>query len=123
MTWNLTGKADRQSYLLQKFNFDCICKGCIRLGSSGLNQHESDARRERLRSLVEMLSLRGGTVRRSDLEMIIECIKLLKEESLEHNISKTFQLAQEWTIQLGEESLLEEHGLSLEESHTYSSSY
>jgi hypothetical protein len=112
-------RLDRGEYLKRKFNFHCICHGCNRKdnevdGEQSLKQ--SDTRRERLRFLAEALSRRDRTaVTKSDLEMIMESIDIMKLESLEHNISTTYRLAREWALKLGEdEASLEEKCLGAE---------
>ena len=115
-------REERKEHLKSKFNFDCLCVGCTLQGNN--NQSQSDAKRERLRSLAGSLSQRGSDIKRSDLELILESIKIMKEEHLEHGISTTYKMAYEWALRLGEEGLLKEHlGLSFKELRVYSSNY
>ena len=113
-------REERNEHLSEKFNFSCVCKGC----TLGNNQSQSDTKRERLRSLAQSLSQRGSNAKRSDLELILESIKIMKEEHLEHGISTTYKMAYEWALRLGEEGLLKEHlGLSFKELRVYCSNY
>jgi hypothetical protein len=108
-------RVERGEYLKRKFNFDCNCRGCN--GDDEQLLCESDTRRERLRLLAETLSQRDrSTIKRSDLDMILESIQIMKKESLEHNISTTYRLAREWALLLGNDEVLweEEYGLSEE---------
>lgn len=112
-------RIDRGEFLKRKFNFDCICSGCN--SSSGKDDNEqrliqSDNRRERLRLLAETLSQRDRTtVKKEDFEQIIESIKIMRLESLEHNISTTYRLAREWGLKLGEdEDSLDKYDLGIE---------
>ncbi len=114
-------RIERGEYLKGKFNFDCICSGCNSNnndddGESEERLKQSDTRRERLRFLAEALSKRDrSNLKKSDLEMIMESINLMKLDSLEHNISTTYRLAREWAMKLGEdEASLEKKGLSAE---------
>ena len=108
-------RIERREFLNRKFNFDCICRGCT--NNDEQLSRQSDTRRERLRFLAEALAKRDRiAIKKSDLEMILESIDLMKLESLEHNISTTYRLAREWASQLGEDeaSLEEKYGLSSE---------
>lgn len=115
-------KIERGKFLKNKFNFDCICSGCSIIdnddgaGESEERLKQSDTRRERLRFLAEALSQRDrSNLKKSDLEMIMESINIMKLDSLEHNISTTYRLAREWALKLGEdEASLEKKGLSAE---------
>lgn len=90
-------RLDRAEYLKNKFNFDCICNGCK------IIDHVSDTRRERLRFLAQSLSQRSRlAIKRSDLDMILECIEIMKVESLVHNIAETYRLCLDWAMELGE---------------------
>lgn len=90
-------RLERAEYLKNKFNFDCICNGCK------IIDHVSDTRRERLRFLAQRLSQRSRlAIKRSDLDMILECIEIMKVESLEHNVCETYRLALDWAMELGE---------------------
>ena len=90
-------RLERAEYLKNKFNFDCICNGCK------IIDHVSDTRRERLRFLAQSLSQRSRlAIKRSDLDMILECIEIMKVESLEHNIGETYRLCLDWAMELGE---------------------
>ena len=88
-------RLERAEYLKNKFNFDCICNGCK------IIDHVSDTRRERLRFLAQSLSQRLS-IKRSDLDMILECIEIMKVEALEHNIAETYRLCLDWATELGE---------------------
>ena len=113
-------RIDRGEFLMRKFNFTCICHGC---NSSSCRDDDdeqqrliqSDTRRERLRLLAESLSQRDRTtVKKEDFEQIIESIKIMRLESLEHNISTTYRLAREWALKLGEdESSLDKYDLGI----------
>lgn len=113
-------RIDRGEFLRRKFNFTCICSGC---NSSSLKDDDdeqqrliqSDTRRERLRFLAESLSQRDRTtVKKEDFEQIIESIKIMRLESLEHNISTTYRLAREWALKLGEdEASLDKYDLGI----------
>ena len=113
-------RIERGEFLKSKFNFDCICRGCNinDKDDEGEEQRlkQSDTRRERLRFLAETLSKRDrSNLKKSDLEMIMESIDIMRIESLEHNISTTIRLAREWAMKLGEdEASLEVKGLGLE---------
>lgn len=116
-------RIDRREFLRRKFNFTCICSGCN--SSSGKEDDDeeqqrliqSDTRRERLRFLAESLSQRDrNAVKKDDFEQIVESIKIMRLESLEHNISTTYRLAREWALKLGEDeaSLEEKYDLGIE---------
>jgi len=113
-------RIERGEFLKSKFNFDCICSGCNSSDNDDESEEErlrqSDTRRERLRLLAETLAQRDrSNLKKSDLEMIMESINIMKLESLEHNISTTYRLAREWAMKLGEdEASLEEKCLGAE---------
>ncbi len=115
-------RIERGEFLKHKFNFDCICSGCNSddknddAGESEKRLKQSDTRRERLRFLAEALSQRDrSNLKKSDLDMIMESINIMKLDSLEHNISTTYRLARDWAMELGEgEASLEKKGLSAE---------
>lgn len=116
----------RQAYLRVKGNFDCICVGCN--PNPNATEHKqcndqdqdyvlkereeilrkSDERRSRLKFLSQMLSIRDeGRIKRSHLQMILESIRLLHEEGLEHNLAPTYQIAYEWARKLKEMGQME----------------
>jgi ABC-type lipoprotein export system ATPase subunit len=67
--------------------------------------------------LAESLSQRDrNAVKKDDFEQIVESIKIMRLESLEHNISTTYRLAREWALKLGEDeaSLEEKYDLGIE---------
>ncbi len=108
----------RQAYLRVKGNFDCICVGCNPNPlASEFKQSEdenqeilrrSDERRSRLKFLSQMLSIRDeGRIKRNHLQMILESIRLLHEEGLEHNLAPTYRIAYEWARKLKEMGVVE----------------
>ena len=64
---------------------------------------------------LQKLNFVLGSEKKSDFDMIMESIILMKLDSLEHNISTTYRLARDWALKLGEdEASLEKKGLSAE---------